>query len=1237
MNQARLSKRVGRPLAKGVSFRLPQGARLPLATGKTPAQGANSRPPQGVRSQGATKGQNVPSVPTRTYTQNAHAYRPSGDANAPWAKRLLKEYGLGVHDTQSMELSHHPVSAAVRAYLTAQALGFLSKHASICSMYGSGRDVQIHNILSKSVAQPPRLTVYRPNLVGKDLLRKVPADMKIEADGIPNQDSYLFVDVYEGFTPRRILNALAGTTKQLIWIGHQFNGPAGVLFGEGGWIRQPGGILCRPDDVIAPYALHSPCDWIWHQGSYTEGANTLVWVEMLAIGSMRSVLFEVTDLPCQPETTPQIAPSFVEVTAESYQLPGWFPVYLEQWITAYVHERFLERFLHKDTVLVPRSVFNTLVEKNAFRVPSIVGRKQLAASVYDALRSDCDFSLMKALFPVEFGQVTEVLVRAVYSHKLDSRASAMEQDKVYNLPGSMRMHDAMDYEVPMAQRFGKFQILFITLAVVWVAFRAKVRRFGSVLSYSNALKDVLAYAKMRLINLKNLPYRSLLSNALTTIPAKIQQWCVDTRTDLSAFFKAVRTDPDYLESKIVKPVWRGRDVLTFMDVPAIYDRMGGPRTWHQFFLGLETLGFAGLCVTGCAFLLAQLYNNKSALWFVGSVLGEEYLKKDPVWCQAIILFELIMGGRAALGAAFMHVVTGYVINDIFLPWPAFAYNVFIHLMFNIAMTRQRRACLYAKFRDHFYFSPWEERVLWEDSASPKSVERFDPKLAVTPTQEAYCASKISDPSLIVTGDLDLLSNGYAPDTHYYWIIPTSVPGFVPKRSDYNLRMVVQHRLLVLPPLSPEFQAVAWSTMKPLIPQQAPIIWEEWIAPWMAHFDEALKKKRYQKAIREYIKDPQLVNCVPRVNVMVKTDEMLFKRDSDRYVMKPRCIANIDPLIQVAVGPEIYAATEVLKTIWSFDLKFFELRGYQCCITYAGAATDEDLTRWYNQVEAIKFHKFIAIIVSGDDSLVIVNDGLSYRIIEADASMFDQSQSYGPLSFEYSCLRLLGVSAYAIDLIRKVSYLPYCAFSRKTDHKVMISRKERPMRDTGGADTSIGNGINMAFAWLRVLTCHVSFGILGFEMKMIEHESIEDATFLKGMWYRVPDGYFWGPLPSRILKVAKSFRDPGTIYHLPFEKACEAYLNDVACSYAPFLQVPLLRAFVRKWHKSPAIYPQISPYKTQATKNPKPLIHAEALQQVARRYDCSLNDIYEVERMYPDVAFSFVRHPLFEVMAAKDYA
>jgi len=453
----------------------------------------------------------------------------------------------------------------------------------------------------------------------------------------------------------------------------------------------------------------------------------------------------------------------------------------------------------------------------------------------------------------------------------------------------------------------------------------------------------------------------------------------------------------------------------------------------------------------------------------------------------------------------------------------------------------------------------------------------------------------------------------------YTCFCTNVPAYAIQDSASMVRAGLECRVLKKPLLAPLIQKERWDNL-PFnlgVPTHTYIPYDLALEYWIGHIkrDQPKKAKLYERVIREG--EMGFVPKLSFVSIFLKRDEFLLKPD---FSLKPRVIANVPAMVQVACGPYIRLATERLKHLW--DGRVWD--GVRLAI--GSGRTNAWLTDWMQLV--LSTPNLPAILVAGDDSIVWT--GTAWYC--ADASAYDQSQSFGPLAFAYRIYARLGVPPEITGLLQKVSQLPY--FYASLLGKVVIKRKLRPIRDTGGPDTTLGNSINMAAAWFYALhqdrPYGEAFAHLGFDMKMHEVD-LWHCNFLKGTWVPCDTGMCWYPLPSKILKCGFCKKDPVLIYKKPIRLAAQAHLNAVACSFRYAIDVPLLRTFVKRFYKNVVPFEAASVYVLDVGR---PL---DSLAYFANFYSVPIEWLIEVEQMIATMEIpGMMSHPLFERLAACDY-
>jgi len=600
----------------------------------------------------------------------------------------------------------------------------------------------------------------------------------------------------------------------------------------------------------------------------------------------------------------------------------------------------------------------------------------------------------------------------------------------------------------------------------------------------------------------------------------------------------------------------------------------------------------------------------------------------------------------------------------------------VHYLWNLtifvaqAISRRFVSGIWQDFKMAHYCSPWEHRPAIEESV--KCVAPFDPAISWVPRQEAFFPPKEVDPMMPLRVKATWIPREitYAESltrNPVCMVLPTSHPAYVPAKSEGNLQKVAVARIMAPPPMDPELQRERWRTVEVIIREQfPPLVWDQIFPLWVAHTREEPKKwKRVENALAKLASVPFTPDDhhLSSVKLFVKTNEALLKCSfpegggPGKMLLKPRAIAEVAPEVQIACGPYIYAASKTLARHWHIDhgphFSWGTLR-FTFILGSVLVADELDSVMQYMLALSIMDSTLthVAIMVAGDDSLVCINGRL---FLESDFGMYDASQSFGPLDYERRNLACLGVPDEILEHLRKLSHATFKLGQWR------ISRAKRPIRDTGGPNTSVGNSINTAGAWCNVI-CSLHrpdtpiellygersiadmFDWLGLDAKLRVSTGPMGPTFLKGMWWKTvagsPFDYTWAPLPSRVLKVGKILEDPRRTEHIAdLRDAAAHFLAGLANTYEQFAQVPILSAFVTRYKRANVTQNYAERrFKTQPGKVVCVLDRSSALSQTANHYDCSVNDVLEMEQQFTEsVPFCMLRHPGYILMAKRDYA
>lgn len=596
-----------------------------------------------------------------------------------------------------------------------------------------------------------------------------------------------------------------------------------------------------------------------------------------------------------------------------------------------------------------------------------------------------------------------------------------------------------------------------------------------------------------------------------------------------------------------------------------------------------------------------------------------------------------------------------------------------------------RKTQYEVWKEQYYDSDWVDRPV---------PTRDVPSLTCPITQSSTPRSPTSSvPTRPVDKEHCLTATGWLPEvdrapTYFYHILPTCVPGYVPACTYSNLNSAISARMMVDPPLHPEKQYDAWiqlaidghyqSFIQVLTDQRGKKykamrddMWEECVDEWLLHFVEPEKRRKYQKEVERIRQGFLTPFYIPkRTEIFLKSNEMLMHSKDGKMALKPRFISDVSVGFQTQLGPFVYKAQKRMSKTCppsgcgrSYDEKlncFFSL-------SYGGSALDTCLSDWMNDVVERRLcppgENGISVIVCGDDSYVAIYYGDTIEWHETDFKKYDSTQGKGPLLFQREC----GKDFYGLTAMQAMRLFVVCGSKRVVyakhlpDHTgyFMVDCLRRFHRHSGSLDTSFGNSNNTMFAWYVAYRTtrpaegqprpgkfeyQEAFLKLGFETTFQTHQHPDQGTFLKGMWYLSRGRYIWAPLPSRILKAGKSLRDPREIYGTKdFEKACGLFLNGVASTYAVYLQVPIMRAFVARYSTNTKDCQHLSglefnPYTTVASgaycRDP---LDAEAMVAVCERYRVTEDDILRAEHLILNSnPLTFLSDPVFVALWESDY-
>jgi hypothetical protein len=433
-------------------------------------------------------------------------------------------------------------------------------------------------------------------------------------------------------------------------------------------------------------------------------------------------------------------------------------------------------------------------------------------------------------------------------------------------------------------------------------------------------------------------------------------------------------------------------------------------------------------------------------------------------------------------------------------------------------------------------------------------------------------------------------------------------------------------------------------------------WFELWNPFLDHF-QGKKRRLYEETLTRL----QAVNfhCsefkLDNIDIKVKCDESLLKCDLAQEFLnrscKPRIIMPVCTEFQIIIGPFLNMLSEYMKFEWFHqESRTFPCLGRTYSLFYSPGHTVSDISVWFNK--SLHAVETLNIAAGGDDSLVVICLGGKVLFYEGDASQFDATQSIGPLQMECLVLERLGLQPGIVAQLKQT----FCAnlvarvqHKKLRSSKLKLTRRKRPMRNTGGPDTTFGNTLVMLlasmFAYSRAIdieSVEAAYSFLGLRMKMHVFEEPESCSFLKG-WFTLDltqRQYHWNPLPSRILKMGKSLRNPQDIYpDVSASVAAKMFMNDVCYGINSMTVSPIIQTFCERFVYSSSFVEHMPEwfYLLQGGSAKITLSADNCKRAFCLRYCMSSTDYSDFLIFLKEIVLnSFNSHPVAYYMALRDY-
>jgi hypothetical protein len=1146
----------------------------------------------------------------------------------------------------------HAVSALVRKYATMKAISLLYEAGcrKILSVFGSERDLHCSKMLNVGVDPKDQfeLTLYRPLVVVKDITR---ARTGAYPD-LSDHDGFILVDIYMWHKE----NLSAHHLRQLAdhgpvyWIGHKFEGVLGTIQNEGAWmrLRDPSGtkelIMSRPDSRTNPYPLHDPCDWLHPGGSLEVDGIYYLWSDHQEVGDTTMVKFVRS--ASQPEDEQFLGAMSPNLWVPLPEASEWMELFC-----SFLPNYVVKKIVPTRMALIDRSLLSWVSISLVGKSLTPYSWRQMHALAASKFQSEPRLALLEKLFPGTAVKILQDTVTYGFISDMEKRKNTVKALNVVH-GADMAEYNAETKEIGDAKpRNSKIFVAFAAIAFLGVAVLIRRRMMaGSTPTFIVSLWDKIkrffptswaAYCSTKKEQVKTTVVAGKNKIAETYVTVKTK---VDENPELvrSLTFLSVN-----LGVMLAKWALFAGEVVAEESFKRVNPAVGLYFPFFEFFLKLCTWDdFQGVHDPRVLQAMVTI-----PMHFIATSLPFKYGVAFHLAWNTLCLSKGIINGGGSTRRAALGMISSVVTDFIWRTDP------------------EKPKSFWKEHVAQHYLQPWEDR----DAPNPQYVRcsNFDPRDGlVKKDTEPFYDAKPQDLTIKIKGAL--LADPEEPASEIIaFIVPTSAVGRAPSRSTANLLGMIDARITAAPPLEPRAQAKAWDKVELLHTDdwmRCPIVWESHVEEWLEHFS-GNKRKRAERAVESLQKHGIRLEDKEchRVDLFVKTNELLFQRNClGQSCLKPRPVANVSPIVQACVGPYITEATKRLHLLWSWGTQwttpacYMGERNIPVYVTFGCDANDALLSGWYASAPLCDF---IAVLVAGDDFLIRSRiDGVE-NLYEGDVSQCDQSLSYGPLRLEYAFLRQLGVPDFPLDVMEAVSAAPYVCKTKDGAQMVII---HRPMRTTGGPDTTIGNSVVIGHALCHAI-CKCTFKIshmimdgamqkLGLKIKWKFPRDITHATFLKGAWYKMPRpvrleyddaqidcDYVWGPLPSRILKMGKSLVDPRTIYGIKdLNKAGAMFLADIAQCYSRFVRVPLVGDFVERvielqLESTGKKLEDTAPWKVQASQAESPG-WPEDWDAMSERYGIEAEEWETLRATVKSMTpWSFLEHPGFEKLVRADYA
>lgn len=1107
----------------------------------------------------------------------------------PWKEALVRRFPQNFSLVPTVPNLHefgHVQREIASRYIYARVLE--QQPSDIHLIYPAVRDrAYFSHAFARAPQGPtPAVHFHRPIITPQDSVARNPDRMDFipKRGDIPEKHVFVMIDVFwltvatetVPFTPENLASLLVEMNIPLCG-GYVSNRCfEGVLGGEEGvWYRsQDNMIHDRPDSGSAPYEPHPPTDWLLRPGAKAGYA----WSSITPLSDASTFL---SPNPNHKRVSRQIVSFVLTELADKFDDSpfGCFYCPLPTQSTG-IWAEFVEKGLRIlpttcEQYLVDEQLFQHIAAKLVARAGSAYSQSQLLETTLAHVKS---YVLGWSLCPFFLDIVTKHVAAAWHANL--NAANSLAVTYQYNVPKMLdrkRLYSS-GYDPKMswwarylygaARVAGKVVVVGATAALLYMELRSFMRGARTLLRWSSK-PGLKSFGGVDIGPLSTWDYRQRFYTMIALTPQIIVEHCLDMVSPV------ILSIAEAGEGKLTFPVhywsscigeksflkglmfhwcwnWLGANSRNPL-ASVVVQQLSGflvKRTDSWLVMGLMPVLYAicnnpGSTTTSDA-AAASGPCARLALW-TGLILGTKrwwypLIKKLWTWCSRRVPRPTLLSATAVYGqidALPIH----YIEHREVLP-PT-TYQAELNYMFD---NFRPPSPVYGASRNdnEFYWFLVNNGAIRLTSRPTSKIPARDPNITEVVLGNCFDWDEDNRQTFLFLGPV------FGPEK---WRAPTR--GFA---ATYH---ALTTRIGKPPPLDPVVQERAWEFMGTqfLIAAIPEINLGDDTTRWDDFVSHLPSKKRqlYTQTRAEALYasvDRRLPTECP---VFLKGDEVLLKDGKD---FKGRLIQNVPIEYQVLLGPWINVVTAHLKKFYgaaTAEPHFFSgINGRACRFYYGPGMGPVDLmlvmANFLGNPQTVHF------VCSGDDQVAFFSHNGTFYALSSDYSQYDQSQSRGPLGFELRLLATYGVPKNILDLLERTFSLPYVIKDRQTGDKVKWFHSKRPMRPTGGPDTTLGNTMINAAAWLScfekvndltdLMAVDRHLTQLGFATKL-KITPFDDAEFLKGVWFHTDQGFVWGPLPSRIFKIKS--------WHVPNQNVEESVRNiilDQWASYSPFSWCPI---------------------------------------------------------------------------------